>query len=117
MTQPNLTPLEIAVYAVNCPNDDKSVNEVYSLIDDHVIERLVRVKNRLELSILIINELRKENEALKKEIEWQKQDIEASKKIESFLTKWPKQCKAKSNVECKFGECDCSEISNFILPA
>lgn len=52
-----------------------------------------------------------------KEAEWQKQDIEASKKIESFLTKWPKQCKAKSNAECKFGECDCSEISNFILPA
>jgi len=117
MGKVTLTPLEIAVYAVNCPNDDKSVNEVYNLIDDHVIERLVRVKNRLELSILIINELRKENEALKKEIEWQKQDIEASEKIESFLTKWPKQCKAKSNSDCKFGECDCSEISNFILPA
>lgn len=116
MGKVTLTPLEIAVYAVNCPNDDKSVNEVYNLIDDHVIERLVRVKNRLELSILIINELRKENEALKKEIEWQKQDIEAPEKIESFLTKWPKQCKAKSNADCKFGECDCSEISTFILP-
>ena len=43
--------------------------------------------------------------------------IEATEKIKSFLTKWPKQCKAKSNAECKFGECDCSEISNFILPA
>ena len=117
MAKVTFTPLQIAVYAVNCPNDDKSVNDVYGLIDDHVIERLVRVKNRLELSILIINELRKENEALKKEIEWQKQDFEASKKIESFLTKWPKQCKAKSNSDCKFGECDCSEISNFILPA
>ena len=119
MTQPNLTPLQIAVYAVNCPNDDKSVDEVAHMIELYAINSILK-----ELSP--IDDWKAPNKRyqyfkdqldLLKEAKWQKQDFEASKKIESFLTKWPKQCKAKSNAECKFGECDCSEISNFILPA
>jgi predicted metal-binding protein len=46
MSNQKLSPLQIAVYAVNCPNDDKSVNEVSHLIESYSINI---VKDKIDI--------------------------------------------------------------------